>query len=166
MSHILIINFGPTVHLPVHPQMNYLAMVNKFDEFVFAGQNVALVIAKAEATGRCLVPNRDAEGHAPARELTLVFEGPSTVYEGPEGWIFDPDGSHFGHSLTHHCNELRERGFGHVLKRVFETSGPFNPGEIIKSVEAEGKAILELRKSPSLSKSRRRSFGRTLLSME
>lgn len=144
LGRILLISLGPTTHLAIDPRLNHLAVVNMFDEFVFAGHNVASRIAAAKTAGICLVPGREGEGAVTARDLTLVFDGPSTVYERPEGWVFDPDGSHFGHSLTHYCNELRDRGFGKVLERIFALSGPVHLGEVIADAEAAGEINLEL----------------------
>ncbi len=144
MSSFLIINLGPTTILPVDPCTNHLAVINMSDEFVFAGLDVGPLIAKAKASGHCLVANQKPTPSGSSRDVSIILDGPGTTYEGPEGKVFDPDGTHFGHSLKHYFTDLRDRGFANLLERVFQTRGAFNIADLMHEAEAHGEVNLRL----------------------
>ena len=131
----LLLNLGPTTVLPADSFFNRIDVINRVDEFVFAGNNVAPIIQRADQTGCCLVSNPGSSGHV----YSLVFEGPGSVFDTPEGKVFDPDGTHFGHSMKFYANWLRDIGFPSVMDRVLETRGGVDLGAIIQWAENEGK---------------------------
>ncbi len=123
----LIVNLGPTTTLPPPERTNVISVVNRNDEFVIAGNHVAPLIARMEAAGRPLVP--DAAGRR--NSFTVVLDAPGSIYRGAEGPVFDPLGTHFGHSLKHYANGLREMGFSSLVGRALAERGAFDLADII-----------------------------------
>ncbi len=58
--------------------------------------------------------------------------------------VFDPDGTHFGHSLKHYLDALRDRGLPALLERFFTLRGPCDLGQLIGDCEAAGELDLSL----------------------
>ncbi|MEE2840464.1 MAG: hypothetical protein VYC91_08015 [Acidobacteriota bacterium] len=134
----LLLNLGPTTVLPEDRPFNRIDVINRVDEFVFAGNDVAPIIARADETGRCLVSGPEPGGHV----FSLVFDGPGSVIDTAEGKIFDPDSTHFGHSMKFYANWLRDIGFPSVIERTLQTRGTLDLGGIIQWAESEGKLKL------------------------
>ena len=134
----LLLNLGPTTVLPGDSPFNRIDVINRVDEFVFAGNNVAPILGQADDTGCCLVPGPEPSGHV----FTLVFDGPGSVFDTPEGKVFDPDSTHFGHSMKFYANWLRDIGFSSVIDRTLETRGTIDLGAILQWAESAGKLKL------------------------
>jgi hypothetical protein len=138
----LLLNLGPTTVLPENSPFNRIDVINTVDEFVFAGNNVAPIIGKARDTGSCLVPGPAPPGHL----FSLVFDGPGSVSDTPEGKVFDPDATHFGHSMKFYTNWIRDIGFPSVIDRTLQTQGAVDLGAIIQWAESEGKLSASVHK--------------------
>ena len=134
----LLLNLGPTTVLPEDSPFNRVDVINTVDEFVFAGNNVAPIIDRAKDTGSSLVPGPEP----PGRVFSLVFDGPGSVSDTPRGKVFDPDGTHFGHSMKFYANWIRDIGFPCVIDRALQTQGAVDLGGIIQWAESEGKLNL------------------------
>ena len=124
----LIVNLGPTTTLPPPERTNVISVVNRNDEFVIAGNHVAPLIARTEEAGRPLTP--DVAGRR--NSFTVVLDVPGSIYRGAGGPVFDPLGTHFGHSLKHYANGLREMDFSSLVGRALAEGGAFDVGDIIQ----------------------------------
>ena len=145
LGTFLVLNLGLASMPEVDPRINHLAVVNRWDEFVYAGHDTAPLVTAAERAGRRLVPYRDAAGRQPGRSRVLLLDVASTVHEDPQGQlVFDPDGTHFGHSIKHYLNALRDRGVPALLERYFALGGPFDLAELIEKSVAAGELDLSL----------------------
>ena len=134
----LLLNLGPTTVIPADSPFNRIDVINTADEFVFAGNNVASTINRANETGSCLVPDPEPSGHG----FSLVFEGPGSVFDTPEGKVFSPDSTHFGHSMKFYANWLRDIGFPSVIERTLQTQGALDLEAIFQSATGEGELKL------------------------
>ena len=146
----LIINLGPTTVLPVDGYTNRLSVINKFDEFVFAGNDTGKIIEESETTGSHFVPDRAGEetaGEFPGHSYHVILDAPATIHHGPGGTVFDPIGTHFGHSLKHYSNALRTIGLGSVVQRVLNHQGPFLLRDFLTDAQDSGE--LQLMTCPS-----------------
>jgi hypothetical protein len=137
----LMIHLGPTTVLPADGYTNRLSVINKFDEFVFAGNDTAKIIEEAETTGSRFVPDRVGEstaGEFAGSSYHVILDAPATIHHGPEGRVFDPIGTHFGHSLKHYSNALRNIGLGSVVQRVLNHQGPFILRDFLRDAQDSG----------------------------
>ena len=141
MKACLNIHLGPTTVLPADKGINRLSVINKSDEFVFAGNDIDGVVRESEATGSHFVPDRSGD-HAASefsgQSYHLVLDVPSTFHHGPDGTVFDPIGTHFGHSLKHYSNGLRQIGLGSVVGRALDHQGSFQLRDLIQDAEEAG----------------------------
>ncbi len=145
LGAFLVLNLGLASMPEVDPRINHLAVINRWDEFVYAGHDTAPIVARAERTHRRLVPYRDAAGREGVRSHVVLLDVPATVGEDDKGRaVFDPDGTHFGHSMKHYVNALRDRGLPRLLERFFSIRGPFEIGELVEECEAAGELYLTL----------------------
>ena len=62
-----------------------------------------------------------------------MLDVPATIYEGPDGRVFDPIATHFGHSMKHYTNGLRDLGVNSLIGQVFEQRGAFVLGDLIET---------------------------------
>lgn len=131
MRSFLVVNLGPTTMLQTDPRMNRLSVINRFDEFVFAGNDVAPIAAAADDLGSPFVPAGDSTGGTRSSEYHVVLDVPATFFGGPEGRIFDPVSTHFGHSMKHYTNGLRDLGVSDVIGQTLQRHGAFVLGDLI-----------------------------------
>ncbi len=137
----LVIHLGPTTVLPADGLTNRLSIINKSDEFVFAGNDIGRTVEASESTGRYFVPDPGPGEEADSfsgHGYHLVLDAPATIHHGPDGMVFDPVGTHFGHSLKHYSNALRDIGLGSVVQRACDTQGPFVLADLINDAQAHG----------------------------
>ena len=142
----LIINLGPTTVLPADRCVNRLSVINKSDEFVFAGNDIDSIVEESETTGCFFVPDQAREeraGEFPGHGYHVVLDAPATIHPGPGGRVFDPIGTHFGHSLKHYSNALRDIGLGHVVQRALNHTGPFVLRDFITDADAQGELLVQ-----------------------
>lgn len=130
----LIVNLGPTTTLAPPERTNAISVVNRNDEFVIAGNHVAPLIARTVEAGRRLIP--DVVGRR--NSFTVVLDVPGSINLRADMPVFDPLGTHFGHSLKHYANGLREMGFSSLVGRALAERGAFDVGDIIEAAEAAG----------------------------
>ncbi len=145
LSSFLVLNLGLASMPENDARINQLAVVNRWDEFVCAGHDTRPLLAAAEGTRRRLVPYRDPDGRTSDRNQVVVLDVPATVYRDREGCpVFDPDGTHFGHSLKHYLNDLRDRGLPALFERLFACRRPFDLLDLVARCEAAGELDLSL----------------------
>jgi hypothetical protein len=134
----LIVNLGPTMTLAPPQRTNVISVINKNDEFVVSGNHIAPLLARMDEMGRNFVPDISGQMNS----FTVVLDVPGTIYFGDGGPdtepVFDPLGSHFGHSMKHYANGLRNMGFSSLIGRVLDQSGGFVLSEIIDAAVAAG----------------------------
>ncbi|MDF1663834.1 MAG: hypothetical protein P1V97_18835 [Planctomycetota bacterium] len=112
MKSLTICNFGPTTHIPIDSRINYLAFINRHDEFVYAGHNTGPYLKESKATNSILISHDSPENAKESRHWTALIEGPGVSFPGADGeLVFDPDATHFGHNMKQYMNILKERGF-------------------------------------------------------
>ncbi|MFP6750358.1 MAG: hypothetical protein VB855_01665, partial [Pirellulaceae bacterium] len=148
----LMIHLGPTTVLPADGFTNRLSIINKSDEFVFAGNDISRTVEESETTGRFFVPDPKAgegAGGFSGHGYHLVLDAPATIHHGPDGTVFDPVGTHFGHSLKHYSNALRDIGLGSVVQRALDTQGPFVLGDLINDAQTRGELQVDTSSSTS-----------------
>jgi len=127
-----IINLGPTTTLPVDGRVNMLSIINRNDEFVFTGNDVAGIIEAADVSQRCVVPDPGRDGSPSDHRFSVVLDVPGSITRSGDAWVFDPLGTHFGHSLKHYANGLRQMGFGSVVGRALKGQGPFVMADLLR----------------------------------
>jgi hypothetical protein len=123
----LIVNLGPTTTLTPPEHTNLISVVNRNDEFVIAGNHVAPLIARAEKSGRHIVSDITGRKNA----FTIVLNAPGSIFQGTDGPVFDPLGTHFGHSLKHYANGLRDLEFAALVGRALDEPNGFDVGDLI-----------------------------------
>ncbi len=105
----LIVNLGPTMTLAPPQRTNVISVINKNDEFVVSGNHIAPLVARMEKAGRNFIP--DVSGRS--NSFTVVLDVPGTIYFGDKSTdpVFDPLGSHFGHSMKYYTYGFSRYGF-------------------------------------------------------
>ena len=133
----LVINLGPTTPI-LAGDTNLLSVINIRDEFVFAGNHIEPHETRARSTGRCLFADESQADSATASGWTAVLDAPGSLTPTPDGFQLDPLRTHFGHSLKHYANSLRDIGLSSVVGRALAHQGAFCLGEIIAEAEQSG----------------------------
>lgn len=138
MKSLTICNFGPTTHIPIDPRINYLAFINRQDEFVYAGHNTGPYVKESGERGSILIPHDKPENRSEARHWSALIEGPGVSFPGPEGdLVFDPDATHFGHNMKQYMNILKERGFRTLFEDILQQSQSYCLGERLETLIAQ-----------------------------
>ena len=133
MRSFLVVNLGPTTVLPTDPRMNRLSVINRFDEFVFAGNDTASIVTASDAMGSPFVPAENVADESRSSEYHVVLDVPATFHNGPSGRTFDPVPTHFGHSMKHYTNGLRDLGVSSLIGSMLQHHGAFVLGDLIES---------------------------------
>lgn len=129
MRSFLVVNLGPTTVLGNDGRMNRLSVINRMDEFVFAGNDIDPIVTASDETGTPYVPAQGAE----SSECHVVLDAPATFTNGPDGRVFDPVPTHFGHSMKHYTNGLRDLGLKSLIGKTLDHHGAFALGDLMKS---------------------------------
>ena len=129
MRSFLVVNLGPTTVLPNDARMNRLSVINRMDEFVFAGNDIEPIVAASGQAGSPFVPATGAE----SSEWHVVLDVPATFTAGPEGRVFDPVPTHFGHSMKYYTNGLRDLGLSSLIGLTLKHHGAFALGDMMAS---------------------------------
>ena len=140
-SSFLVIHLGPTAPLTADPSVNTLSVVNRHDEFVFAGNDTTPLVRAAESSDRRIVPGHETAGDPrsmPSNNLGVLIDTPATLSRGQDGPVFDPIGTHFGHSMKHYTNSLRDMGVGSIVDRALKSTGPFELPRLIAEARRGG----------------------------
>lgn len=142
MKSLTICNFGPTTHIPIDPRVNYLAFINRNDEFVYAGHNTGPYLEESRAKNSILISHDSPENSKESRHWTALIEGPGVSFPNPEGaLIFDPDATHFGHNMKQYMNILKDRGFRALFSNILGQPQSYCLGaslnDLIESKELE-----------------------------
>ena len=85
-----IMNLGPTTTLPFDGSVNMISIINRNDEFVFAGNDVAPIIEASDASRRCIVPDHHPDGGTSDHRFNVVLDVPGTITRNENAWVFDP----------------------------------------------------------------------------
>lgn len=133
----LVINLGPTTPISAG-ETNLLSVINTRDEFVFSGNHIEPHEIRAENTGRCVIADEENTETDSATGWTVVLDAPGTLTPTAEGLQFDPLRTHFGHSLKHYANGLRDIGLSSVVGRALAHQGAFRLGQLIADAEEAG----------------------------
>ncbi len=134
----LVINLGPTTPISAG-DTNLLSVINLRDEFVFSGNHIEPHEIRAANSGRCIIADEECAETDSATGWTVVLDAPGTLTPTAEGLQFDPLRTHFGHSLKHYANGLRDIGLSSVVGRALAHQGAFRLGELIADAEESGK---------------------------
>ncbi len=136
---ILVINIGPTTTLPRDPTVNLLSIISRNDEFVLAGNDVAARIRTRDRSGRAVVPEPATNGH----HVTVILDSQGTISRNDETLIFDPSGSHYGHSMKFYMDAARDGGLASVVERAITTPGPYRLQDLFDDAAASGELRVE-----------------------
>jgi len=131
---ILIINVGPTTLLPKSPTTNLLSIISRNDEFVLAGNDVAARILTRDRSGLAVVPEPATNGH----HVTVILDSRGTISRDNGALVFDPSGSHYGHSMKTYTNAARDGGLASVVERAITTPGPYRLQDLFDDAAAAG----------------------------
>ncbi len=133
----LVINLGPTTPISAG-DTNLLSVINIRDEFVFSGNHIEPHETRARADGRCIIPDEGQVDFAAANGWTVVLDAPGTLTPTTEGLHLDPLRTHFGHSLKHYANGLRDIGLSSLVGQALAHQGAFRLGKLIAGAEESG----------------------------
>ena len=133
----LVINLGPTTPISAG-DTNLLSVINIRDEFVFSGNHIEPHEIRAANSGRCVIADEGQSEVSSATGWTVVLDAPGTLTPTADGLHFDPLRTHFGHSLKHYANGLRDIGLSSVVGRALAHQGAFRLGELIADAEESG----------------------------
>lgn len=133
----LVINLGPTTPISAG-DTNLLSVINIRDEFVFSGNHIEPHEARAANSGQCVIADEGQSDVGSTTGWTVVLDAPGTLTPTTEGLKFDPLRTHFGHSLKHYANGLRDIGLSSVVGRALAHQGAFRLGGLIADAEESG----------------------------
>lgn len=127
----LVVNLGPTTPLSAGPRTNLISVVNSRDEFVFAGNSIAPIRERCQARGRSLSSDLADLPEQESHSFSLLLEVAGSLTPKDDGLAFDPLGTHFGHSLKHYANGLRDLNFKSLVDGALARRGAFKVGELV-----------------------------------